>query len=107
MQQAGGSSASNTPPIFCHDFDLGKRLTLPSSLMQFVGISTGPNLDFTDFKTTPSPFTVFITHLMTQLSTRPSTTVHRVVIPTLLSPALYPAHASRPENLLQFFHALR
>lgn len=33
--------------------------------------------------------------------------VHRIVIPSLLSPAIYPSEASRPEFLLQFVHSLR
>lgn len=94
--------------MFCHEFDLSKRLTLPSpSTMKFVPISTRPMLDFKDLDATVSPFTTFLNHLSAQLSASPSTAVHRIVIPNLLSPAMYPAEASRPEHLLQFLHALR
>lgn len=43
---------------------------------------------------------------MTHISSSP-TTIHRVVVPSLLSPALYPSESSRPEHILQFLHALR
>jgi len=33
--------------------------------------------------------------------------IHRLVIPSLLSPAFYPPHASRPTHLLAFAHRLR
>jgi elongator complex protein 4 len=71
-----------------------------------VPVSTRPNFDCTDVKPKSSPFSNFITHLTTQLSSSPTST-HRVIIPGLLSPALYPAEASRPENVLQFLHGLR
>jgi len=37
----------------------------------------------------------------------PANTIHRVVIPTLLSPALYPPRASESNYLIPFFHNLR
>lgn len=54
-----------------------------------------------------SPFTPFLSHLAMQLSTSSSQEIHRVIIPTLLSPAIYPANASRPDTLLQFLHGIR
>ena len=75
--------------------------------MKFVLTSIRPNTDFKDPPKTVSPFTAFLNHLTTQLSANPPTIIHRIIIPNLLSPALYPAEASRPEYLLQFFHALR
>jgi elongator complex protein 4 len=107
-QSSGSSSASQAQSIFCHDFDLTKRLVLPSSgQMQFVPTSLQPNLDFTtDAKPVPSPFVKFIAHLASELSSSP-TSIHRLIIPGLLSPAFYPPEASKPENVLQFLHALR
>jgi elongator complex protein 4 len=74
--------------------------------MKFVPSSTRQVLNFTDPDASVSPFTTFINHLMAQLSAFP-TAIHRVIIPSLLSPALYPPHASKPEHILQFLHALR
>jgi elongator complex protein 4 len=94
--------------VFCHDFDLSKRLTLASlSQMKFIPTVTHHNLGISTLDTTQSPFMTFLHHLTMQLSTSPSTTIHRVIIPSLLSPALYPAGVSRPEIILQFLHALR
>lgn len=74
--------------------------------MHFVPTSLRPSLDFTDAEAASAPFIRFLTHLSTQLSSSPSS-IHRVIIPTLLSPALYSSDASKPENVLQFLHALR
>lgn len=104
--QATGSSTAASA-IFCHDFDLSKRLILPSpSPIKFVPVITRPNFDFRESDASKSPFTAFVTHLTAQLSASP-TTVHKVVIPSLLSPAIYPPESSRPEHLLQFLHSLR
>ncbi|KAG4437533.1 hypothetical protein IFR05_006967 [Cadophora sp. M221] len=106
--QTKGPSDSGSTAVFCHDFDLSKGLTLPSpSNMKYVPLSIKPNLDFKDADRTLSPFTVFLAHLTSQISATPSTTVHRIVIPDILSPAIYPIEAARPEHLLQFLHALR
>lgn len=101
-------SASNPSAVFCHDFDLSKRLILPSpSNMHFVVTATRPNFDFKDSKCSVSPYSFYLNHLIKHLSTSPNTTIHRAIIPNLLSPAIYPSEASRPEHLLQFLHALR
>jgi len=101
------TATSPSQAIFCHDFDLSKRLTIPSSAnLKFVSTSTRQTLDFTDPDPTLSPFTTFITHLTTQLSASP-TAVHKIIIPSLLSPALYASHACNPTHILQFLHALR
>ncbi|RDW80752.1 hypothetical protein BP5796_05450 [Coleophoma crateriformis] len=102
------ATSSGSAGTFCHDFDLSKRLTLPSTTqMQFVPIITRPNLEFATLDSNKSPFNTFINHIANYLSNSSSNTIHRVIIPTILSPALYPPHASRPEIVLQFFHALR
>jgi len=104
---AGSPPTSSTSPVFCHDFDLSKRLTLPSlSQIHFVQTLTGSKINFEEQTLLSSPFTLFLQHLIKHLSTTPNT-VHRLLIPNLLSPALYPPHASKPENVLQFLHALR
>jgi elongator complex protein 4 len=54
-----------------------------------------------------SPFLSFIESLTSQLSMSPKSTIHRIVIPSLLSPAIYPNGASASEYVLQFLHSLR
>ncbi|KAL2070343.1 hypothetical protein VTL71DRAFT_13369 [Oculimacula yallundae] len=105
--QPKGTSDSTSTAIFCHDFDLSKRLILPSpSNMRFVPLSTRPKMDFKDQDSTVSPFTGFLSHITSQVSASPNA-IHRIVIPNILSPAIYPAEAARPEHILQFLHALR
>jgi elongator complex protein 4 len=106
--QATGLSSANSGVVFCHDFDLSKRLILPSpSNVYFVPSATRPDLEFGKNSTSKSPFTAYLNHLVTHLSASPNTKVHRIVIPNLLSPALYPCESSRPESILQFMHTLR
>ena len=89
-----------TATAFCHSFDLTKRLILPSSgAINFISIHS--------MDSEASPFTAIIKSLSQQLSSAAPSSIHRLVVPTLLSPAFYPSHASRPQHVLQFLHALR
>ncbi|KAI9770624.1 MAG: hypothetical protein M1840_003216 [Geoglossum simile] len=92
------------PTAFCHMFDLTKRLDVPSRWpLSFLPVPhPGTNPD-----PQTSPFASIIQALTTHLVNSPPDTIHRLVIPTLLSPAIYPSHASQPQYLLRFFHALR
>ncbi|CEJ58484.1 Putative PAXNEB protein superfamily [Penicillium brasilianum] len=85
-------------PAFCHAFDLTKRLTHPAiTNMSFVPIV--PSRD--------SPFASILKQLQTTISSSASNTIHRIVIPTLLNPTMYPPNACQPEYVLQFFHSLK
>jgi elongator complex protein 4 len=46
-------------------------------------------------------------NLQTSIENSPPNTVHRIVIPSLLNPAVYPPETSQPEYLLRFIHSLR
>ncbi|PGG95263.1 hypothetical protein AJ79_10152 [Helicocarpus griseus UAMH5409] len=92
--------SASTPQAFCHTFDLTKRLTHPSlPSINYIPLSAA----------TPSasPYTSILHRLSTAISTSQPNIVHRIVLPSLLSPALYPPHASQPEHLIQFLHSLR
>ncbi|OJD40688.1 paxneb protein [Diplodia corticola] len=88
------------PPPFCHKFDLAKRLEFPAGL-SINYIPLPPPYQQT------SPFTSILQNLSTKLASSPASTIHRLVVPSLLSPALYPPHSGQPAFLLQFLHALR
>ncbi|KAL8996836.1 MAG: hypothetical protein Q9169_003738 [Polycauliona sp. 2 TL-2023] len=95
-----GGNASMIPTTFCHTFDLTKRLTLPDD----------NRLDFIPVRPVPqhvSPFHSILQALKEKLASSSISTMHRLIIPSLLSPALYPRHASNPQHLLQFLHSLR
>lgn len=84
---------------FCHTFDLAKRLTIPASAnINHIPISPSP---------LTSPFDVILASLFNKLASSPANTIHRLVMPTLLSPALYPPSASSPDQILRFLHGLR
>lgn len=84
---------------FCHTFDLTKRLVPPSGTKtSYIPVAQGPST---------SPFEPCLQHLTKSLSTSSPDTIHRLVVPSLLSPALYPPHAAHPSHLLTFAHRLR
>lgn len=96
----GTTSTAASPPVFCHTFDLTKRLTHPNlSKIQYIPIPP--------VAPTTSPFTSILQRISTYLASSAPNTVHRLVIPSLLSPALYPPQSSNPTHLLPFLHGLR
>lgn len=87
------------PEVFCHTFDLTKRLVHPpSSKIDFIPLGASGS---------QSPFTVTLDRLASILSNSPPNSVHRVVVPSLLSPALYPPNSSLPQNVLGLMQGLR
>lgn len=85
-------------PAFCHSFDLTKRLTHPSIT----------NMTYIPIMPSREPlFVPVLNRLHSVIASSPPNTIHRIVIPSILSPAIYPPEASQPDNILQFMHALR
>lgn len=90
---------SSAPAPFCHTFDLTKKLAYPAeAVIEFVRVGTDR---------ASSPFEAVLEALSKSLATSKKDVVHRVVIPSLLSPALYPPHASMPQHVLRFMHSIR
>lgn len=97
------NNAAPTPPsakqeAFCHAFDLTKRLTHPS-------LATVNYIPLTPQR--GSPLSSIMQNLQSSIENSPPNTVHRIVIPSLLNPAVYPPETSQPEYLLRFIHSLR
>ncbi|KAL5355957.1 Elongator complex protein 4 [Aspergillus floccosus] len=91
-----GSQAKQ--PSFCHAFDLTKRLTHPSIT----------NITYIPLTPSNEPLLVSIhKRLQSAIAQSPASTVHRIVIPSLLNPTLYPPEVVQPENLLPFLHSLK
>ena len=92
---------------FCHSFDLTKRLATSSCKGALHPIPMEPfTLDRTPANSR-SPLKAAISELQTRLAASEPSVVHRLVVPSLLSPTLYPSGCSRPDEVLQFMHALR
>ncbi|PSS02232.1 Elongator complex protein 4 [Coniella lustricola] len=94
--------------VFCHTFDLTKKLA-PTSIVGAIAAmpaSEPPGLAF-ETKQSPSAFEMFIQNLQNALQASPPSTIHRVVVPSLMTPTLYSAAACLPAEILQFLHALR
>lgn len=91
-------AASPQPEVpFCHTFDMSKRLNIPrDSNVNHIQISSGV-----------APFDTILHHIQQSLKTSSVDSIHRIIIPTVLSPALYPPHSGRPENFIRFLHSLR
>jgi elongator complex protein 4 len=91
-------AAAKEAPAFCHAFDLTKRLTHPSiTNMSFIPLMPSKE----------SPFLAILKRLRTSISSSDASTIHRIVIPSLLNPTIYPPNACQPEHVIQFFHALK
>lgn len=83
---------------FCHAFDLAKRLTIgPGMIINHYAIDTLAS----------NPFQTILARLSQAITLSAPQSTHRVVIPSLLSPALYSPLAASPETFLAFLHALR
>ncbi|KAI0131993.1 elongator complex protein 4 [Xylariales sp. AK1849] len=107
-----GSKSSSLIPgsssVFCHSFDLTKRLS-PSDVKGQIGFH--PSMSMPSLTIQPrevaSPFKIFLGDISTKLANSPPTWVHRVIVPSLLSPTLYSSSLCCPEEVLQFLHGLR
>ena len=54
-----------------------------------------------------SPFRDVLGQISREIESTAATVVHRIVIPSFLSPAIFPPWASNPRHALQFLHGLR
>ncbi|KFY38830.1 hypothetical protein V494_04187 [Pseudogymnoascus sp. VKM F-4513 (FW-928)] len=107
-QTSASSNDLGGQAVFCHDFDLSKRLTLPDpTLLRCVPMHARGGVTANSDGGMRSPFDGLLRHLVAQITSLPPGTVHRVVIPTILSPVAYPSVASDPRHVLQFLHAIR
>jgi elongator complex protein 4 len=85
---------------FCHAFDLTKKLSVPA----------GAQINFIPIPSSNQPECLFdpiLENLSRHLASSQSPTIHRLVIPALLSPVLYPNEACHPSNVLRLLHGLR
>ncbi|KAL2261133.1 hypothetical protein VTK26DRAFT_4680 [Humicola hyalothermophila] len=109
-----GTAARADPnqPTFCHSFDLTKRLA-PNSCKGSLHPTPSPSPPMlfdqptAGTTSTSSPLKSILNHLQTKLATSPPTSIHRIVIPGLLSPTLYAPQCTHPSEILPFLHGLR
>ncbi|KAJ9139045.1 PAXNEB-domain-containing protein [Coniochaeta hoffmannii] len=94
---------------YCHSFDLSKRLKqsdIKGNLHS--NLSMDPRTMSLDaIPSSGSYLMAFIKSVQGRIVTGGPKTIHRVVIPSLLSPTLYPPSACQPSEVLRFLHALR
>ncbi|PNS18814.1 hypothetical protein CAC42_5353 [Sphaceloma murrayae] len=92
---------ADTDNVFCHIFDLAKRLDLPPS----ASIHHVPMTPLAPIS--KPPFADILRSISLSIEDAPKLALHRILIPSILSPAFYPPHAGIPEHFLQFLHSLR
>ncbi|RAH44502.1 elongator complex protein 4 [Aspergillus brunneoviolaceus CBS 621.78] len=98
QSQPTADGSPDKRPAFCHAFDLTKRLTHPSIT----------NLNYIPLTPSKEPlFTTIHKRLDAAIASSPPNTVHRIVIPSLLNPTIYPFESSQPDSVLPFLHSLR
>ncbi|KAI0429583.1 Elongator complex protein 4 [Xylaria sp. FL1042] len=104
-QRAQSSLNSSATTPFCHSFDLTKRLS-PSDVKGQIGFHQSMVFPKPGAQQA-SPFKLFIRDLSSKLANSPPSSIHRVMVPNLLSPTMYSSSSSLPQEVLQFLHALR
>lgn len=99
---------------FCHAFDLTKRLdnkNIRGTLIPYPMTPLPSKRHENDPHGTLSRASIlqdFIHSLAETLETSPRGVIHRVVVPSFLSPALYsPTTCTLPDDVLRFIHGLR
>ncbi|PKS11599.1 hypothetical protein jhhlp_003364 [Lomentospora prolificans] len=107
-----GPSGIDPMGMFCHTFDIGKRLKISDvrgTLLSYpMDTVLGGNCDrITRSHTEQRPLPRFIRELADRLDAASSDVVHRVVLPNFLSPTTYDMYGSPAEEVLQFMHGLR
>ncbi|KAI1143348.1 PAXNEB-domain-containing protein [Hypoxylon sp. FL0543] len=105
--QRQANSGAGTSSVFCHSFDLTRRLS-PTNVKGQMGFHPSMSIPGVPLpKGTLSPFKQFIKEVAYKLANSPPSWIHRVIIPGILSPTGYSSSSVRPEEVLQFLHALR
>jgi elongator complex protein 4 len=83
---------------------LAKRLDNSAVQGQFHNSPVG---DVLQSRPATSPFKKFIADITSKVTTSSPSTIHRIVIPSLLSPTIYSSSYAQPSEVLQFLHSLR
>ncbi|KYK55866.1 Elongator complex protein 4 [Drechmeria coniospora] len=88
---------------FCHDFDMAKRLESGDIAGQLLSHppSSAPS------RSAPSALGAFIADTALRLKESSPSSIHRIIVPSILSPTLYSPTACQPTEVIQFFHSLR
>jgi elongator complex protein 4 len=103
---ASQDSSPTHGAIFCHNFDMTKRLAR-GSIKGTLHALPGPNIFSLDDAPSPTLSRHFIEKIKATMRDSPPALSHRVVIPSLLSPTIYPTGSPEPIEVLTLLHQLR
>ncbi|KOS20696.1 Elongator complex protein 4 [Escovopsis weberi] len=103
LNRGGAPSRASGATPFRHSFDLTKRLedSVITGQLHTLNAMEHP------LHSAQTLFQRFVCDVTKALETSPPSTVHRIIIPGLLSPTIYGSSASHPQQVLQFLHVLR
>ena len=102
------AKSSGPDAVFCHSYDMGKRLEIRDIKGQLHSVPALTSLSLLrDRQSSQSPFKVFLKEIRSRLQVLGPYSIHRICIPNLLSPTLYDASMCNPTEALQFLHGLR
>ncbi|KAB5540491.1 PAXNEB protein-domain-containing protein [Coniochaeta sp. 2T2.1] len=94
---------------YCHSFDLSKRLApgdIKGTLQSYP--SMDPRAMSLDAPPNPGSYlTAFVKTVQGRITAAGPSAIHRIVVPSLLSPTLFPPIACQPGEVLRFLHSLR
>ncbi|KAB5576521.1 PAXNEB protein-domain-containing protein [Coniochaeta sp. 2T2.1] len=94
---------------YCHSFDLSKRLVpgdIKGTLQSYP--SMDPRTMSLDAPPNPGSYlTAFVKTVQGRITVAGPSAIHRIVVPSLLSPTLFPPTACQPGEVLRFLHSLR
>ncbi|KAL2761214.1 hypothetical protein ACRALDRAFT_1059142 [Sodiomyces alcalophilus JCM 7366] len=106
----GGTQGATSPgkPHFCHRFDLSRTLEPRTIRGQLHSIPLdSPSRSSRPAKSTQAALQDVITTLASSIKASGGGSLHRVIIPDLLSPTLHPQLYCEPLEALRFLHNLR
>lgn len=97
------SRSNDDAELFCHRLDLTK--CLESSAIR----GHLHSIDDSGFQDPlgPPPFRWFLDDIAAKLLSSPPLSVHRILVPSLLSPTVYGTASCHPQEVLKFLHGLR
>lgn len=89
--------------MFCHSFDLSKRLESG----HIAGSLHASPVGAEGAHSSRTPLKAFLDSTRTQIEKSAPGSIHRIVVPGLLSPTVYGSAACHPREVLQFLQRLR
>lgn len=103
LEPAQVPGTTESVATFCHTFNLTKKLENADIKGQLYTTPIGDPMA----RQSQSAFKTFIANTHARIKSSPPGSAHRIIVPSILSPTLYPSSSCSPQEVLQFLHGLR